>query len=130
MYKKNCIVCGKSFESNSKYADTCSVKCRRIKIEMPCKVRYVPSQEEKQDKNKINSFSELNKTDKLTDETLRKMSWIEKYNSVDIMTKVSMLSKALFDINIIYSYGELRVVYDNNKNKYKELEAKVLKNKI
>ena len=78
MYKRNCIVCGKTFESNSKYADTCSVKCRRIKIEMPCKVRYVPSQEEKQNKDMVNSFSEPNKTDKLTDETLRILPHIRK----------------------------------------------------
>ena len=66
---------------------------------------------------------------KLTGSMIQSMSWVDKYNAVDTMTKVSMLSKALLDINIKYSYGELRIIYDSDKNRYKELESKVMENK-
>lgn len=62
-------------------------------------------------------------------EKLQKMSWVEKYNAVDILSKVSMLSGALAELNINYSYGELKNICDTNQSKYKELEAKAIESK-
>ena len=131
MYKKYCIVCSREFESNSKFADVCSAACRSKKNEMPCKVRHLSPQEmETQSKNvksnKLEDKSSKIIPTKLTGNMIQNMSWKDKYNSVDTMTKVSMLSKALLDINIKYSYGELRIIYDSDKNRYKELELKVM----
>ncbi len=57
------------------------------------------------------------------------MTWVEKYGKVDTLSKVSMLSKALEELDIKYSYGELKILYDINKTKYKELENMALQSK-
>ena len=144
MYQNHCIVCGKIFETSSKYADVCSSKCRKTKAVMPMKAdkpfssseiqkdkEIVDKEEEtpKKPRPKMEHLPEEPRKPRLTSEMLQKMTWVEKYNGVDTLTKISMLSKALFEENILYSYGELRIVYDSDRIRYKKLEKMIMEKK-
>ncbi len=146
MYEVVCLACRRKFLSNSRKAPYCSRECKERfgrnpnerdiakrdcitgeSKQKPVAISHeIPKKKEKPKKPVIASAPVKH----IGYEKLQKMSWVEKYNNVDILSKVSMLSGALAELNIIYSYGELKIIYDTNKTKYKELEAKAIESKM
>ena len=144
MYEVVCLACRRKFLSNSRKAPFCSRNCKErfgrspneydlIKRERSMVVdKTKPVSHENPKKKELPQKTVVSPVPvkHISYERLQQMSWVEKYNNVDVLSKVSMLSGALSELNIIYSYGELKIIYDTNKAKYKELEAKAIKSKM
>lgn len=114
-----CIVCGKSFNPKRWNQQTCSEDCKnKRQYEFWLSYQKAHSKKEKPKKKKA-----------ITKSTLKVLAddpkWIKDYAKGDRLTQISMLARALSDMDIIkLSYGELALWW--NTDKYYAWEKNVI----
>jgi predicted nucleic acid-binding Zn ribbon protein len=137
--KKICVVCGKSFETNRTNVICCSEACKDIRK------RAVAKKYKQEHKDEINEYqkaysklrystefgpvrSRTKQQQQATKVSKKESPWVRNYLTGDRITKIAMLSKALFEYQIeMISYGQLSLKY--NTDTYKQWEEQVIERK-
>lgn len=148
MYKITCVVCNKEFNSSSKERKCCCQYCKSqyeenpnkytnkikykvIKTKVQQKVSIKPELSEKSNiilKEKSDKKAKNTKTDMYKEERFKipepkNTKWYRVLKGREYFPPET-LSKILFEMNIIYSYGQLTQLRYTQPGKYNELERK------
>jgi len=113
-----CIVCGKSFKPKLWNQQTCSDECknkRQYQFWLDYKKEHEDKKEDKKEKQK-QKLKRKTVTKSVVKVLATDAKWIKDYAKGDRLTQISMLARALNDLNIArLSYGQLATFWDTKK---------------